>query len=799
MVKFSKQLELQLVPEWKSAFCNYWKLKKDLKLIRLQRQKPNGNDTSVNFPVSEDPLLLHSVLINSMATHLTTLTRRHYSPTNSPAHDNIIKVHHKRCSSHGHIEIYETELLEPLCNNDYEVAFFKGVDEELNKVNGFYASKEDEFANRMEVLKRQVTSLIDLRKALEEHQAMASSSSAHGSFRLMLHKSKTSTSHARGNQILFEDVARGTMTIKSTTNLEVDQRTCHEFDEEKELGIGIQKASSPTPLLDLSSLTRLLWDVEFAFKSLHAKRAPFATSTNFCAKNPQDIVITKRKLTCAKKMLRSAFAEFYRGLGLLKSFSSLNMLAFGKILKKYDKVTRRNASLPYLKALERSRLNNSNKVDHLIDEVEKLFAQYFAKGDRKKALMLLRPQQQKSCHTTTYFVGLFSGWSISFLVAFMILLHFKGEQFKGSKLQSYAETVYPLYSTYFLIVFHMFMYGWNVYAWCRTRINYPFIFEFSPSTELRFREIFFVCSTLTMFGIASMVCHLALYLSGATFLNPNSIPFATILVCLAILVCPVNVFYRSSRFFFLRSLKRIIGAPFYKVIMADFFLADQLTSQVVALRQAQYIVCYYFKLGNILTYDSQTCGGPVYHQLTYVVSFLPYWWRLMQCLRRWVDERDHMHLVNGGKYLSAVVAVGCRITYQFNPSTTWLIVFIVSSSLATIYQMYWDIIMDWGLLQPHSKNPWLRDQLVLKNQSWYFVSMGLNCLLRFAWIQSLLHLQMGDSNHYFMDFFLAMLEVFRRGHWNFYRLENEHLNNVGKYRAVKTLPLPFRDDFVASI
>jgi len=25
------------------------------------------------------------------------------------------------------------------------------------------------------------------------------------------------------------------------------------------------------------------------------------------------------------------------------------------------------------------------------------------------------------------------------------------------------------------------------------------------------------------------------------------------------------------------------------------------------------------------------------------------------------------------------------------------------------------------------------------------------------------------------------------------RLENEHLNNVGHYRAVKTVPLPFRD------
>lgn len=38
---------------------------------------------------------------------------------------------------------------------------------------------------------------------------------------------------------------------------------------------------------------------------------------------------------------------------------------------------------------------------------------------------------------------------------------------------------------------------------------------------------------------------------------------------------------------------------------------------------------------------------------------------------------------------------------------------------------------------------------------------------------------------------VASLEIIRRGIWNFFRLENEHLNNVGKFRAVKSVPLPF--------
>lgn len=38
MVKFSKELEAQLIPEWKEAFVNYWQLKKHIKKIKLSRK-----------------------------------------------------------------------------------------------------------------------------------------------------------------------------------------------------------------------------------------------------------------------------------------------------------------------------------------------------------------------------------------------------------------------------------------------------------------------------------------------------------------------------------------------------------------------------------------------------------------------------------------------------------------------------------------------------------------------------------------------------------------------------------------
>jgi len=39
-------------------------------------------------------------------------------------------------------------------------------------------------------------------------------------------------------------------------------------------------------------------------------------------------------------------------------------------------------------------------------------------------------------------------------------------------------------------------------------------------------------------------------------------------------------------------------------------------------------------------------------------------------------------------------------------------------------------------------------------------------------------------------FFLGGLEIVRRGIWNIFRVENEGVNNTGKFRAVDLIPLP---------
>lgn len=188
----------------------------------------------------------------------------------------------------------------------------------------------------------------------------------------------------------------------------------------------------------------------------------------------------------------------------------------------------------------------------------------------------------------------------------------------------------------------------------------------------------------------------------------------------------------------------------------------------------------------------------------------------MQCLRRYVDERDSAHIANGGKYLSALVAVALRIQYGRNSAAVWAVMFVLFSIVATVYQVYWDLVVDWGLLRKDSSNKWLRDQLIMPKKKFiYFISMVtyltcmntsmlhfatrptqifvfesksdshqlvsrilltllsimqvLNVFLRLAWLQSVTRFRFGTLDIQVADFIFASLEVIRRGHWNFYR------------------------------
>lgn len=79
-------------------------------------------------------------------------------------------MHKKLASSASKGDLYETELLEQLVDSEAAREFFSCLDLQLNKVNQFYESKEKEFVDRGDLLKKQVEILVEIKSALKKQR-----------------------------------------------------------------------------------------------------------------------------------------------------------------------------------------------------------------------------------------------------------------------------------------------------------------------------------------------------------------------------------------------------------------------------------------------------------------------------------------------------------------------------------------------------------------------------------------------------------------------------------------------------
>ncbi|KAF3322534.1 hypothetical protein FCM35_KLT13675 [Carex littledalei] len=64
---------------------------------------------------------------------------------------------------------------------------------------------------------------------------------------------------------------------------------------------------------------------------------------------------------------------------------------------------------------------------------------------------------------------------------------------------------------------------------------------------------------------------------------------------------------------------------------------------------------------------------------------------LFLCKLNLLDYTGDMgHLINLGKYVSAMLAAGAKVAYEKEKSPGWLVLVVAMSSGATMYQLYWD-------------------------------------------------------------------------------------------------------------
>ncbi|XP_057488468.1 phosphate transporter PHO1 homolog 3-like [Actinidia eriantha] len=788
-MKFGKEFASQMVQEWQAAYMDYNYLKNVLKEILRFRQRNSPSPIAATTPKGS---LRRRV---SLYRAFSGLTNRYNSFRGGfqekSKEDEVILVSSLQEGEASEGRVQTMFLMSSDEGGEYELVFFRRLDDEFNKVLEFYKAKVEEVVKEAEELNKQMDALIAFRirvdnPVIESRHAQAVKPSAN-----------TSPSSATSSYPTIS----GRKSVRSHLEViqEVEMRA--ERNVEDEVRPGSESNRSNHTKADkgnggVAGFRPPSLEVLNHVKINVTPETPVSTLKNILAYTQSDLSFSKEEMRKVEEQMRQAFIEFYQQLRLLKSYCFLNQLAFSKIMKKYDKITSRNASKAYLEMIDKSYISSSDEVTRLIERVESAFIKHFSNGNRKKGINTLRPQAKRERHRVTFFLGLFSGCSIALIVAIIVLLHAR-HLIRSNGRGLYMRTIFPLYSLFGYIVLHMIMFSGNIYFWRRFRVNYPFIFGLKQGSELGYREVLLLSSGLAVLTLAAVISNLDMEMDPRTRsveTITELVPLGLVTLVLLITFCPFNVVYRTNRFFLIQCVFHCLCAPLYKVTLPDFFLADQLTSQVQAFRCIVFYIGYY-GWGDFKTRSHAFQESKVFDGFSLAVAVIPYWLRFVQCLRRLLEDRHSMHAFNGLKYFSTIVAVVTRTGHEQQWGPIWQIMAAASSGVATIVNTYWDIVIDWGLLRRNSKNPWLREKLLVSNKNVYFVAIVLNVILRLAWMQSVL----GFHQAPFLPrtaviAIVACLEIIRRGIWNFFRLENEHLNNVGQYRAFKSVPLPFNYD-----
>jgi len=506
----------------------------------------------------------------------------------------------------------------------------------------------------------------------------------------------------------------------------------------------------------------------------------------------------KGKQKSDESLLKEAFREYYHFLVILKNYQVLNFTAFVKILKKAEKNTGLALNKYIMPVIETMQFKSSKKVEVLTGLIEKYHSELFNKGKVRDSRKQLRNSEKPVNPTTsTFFTGVCTGWSTAIVILIYYFIY-TGEYDDFSRFNA----VYNMYSALGLMLFWAFIFGVDVFIWTKFDVHYSFIFELGSKSKFTYHKIFQAVTLLWVLWITSIGIYM--WVSVDTFPFPfipaEWNPLLLLGVYMCILFYPKDTFQLSNRKWFLNTIFRVITAPLKSVKFKDFFMGDQLSSLVLMMVQFSSIICFY-SVDVWRDVDESICSSKARY-INPFISALPGYWRFIQCLRRYYDSKDFVHLRNALKYFLSILTVFCSAMDSFYSDdgweSPWRIIWLVIAMSNSCYSYWWDIFMDWSIIvrpKSHPYNPFkwtLRKKKMYSPHFVYYIAVISNLGFRLTWTLTKSLPQLTKIlPSYKLVVIIGIIEIMRRGQWNLYRLENEHLNNCGKFRVTREIPLPY--------
>eukprot|EP01133_Synstelium_polycarpum_P008021 gene8021-9424_t len=491
------------------------------------------------------------------------------------------------------------------------------------------------------------------------------------------------------------------------------------------------------------------------------------------------------------KNINKAFLELYKGLTMLENFVTLNHLGFSKILKKFDRMTKKSNRENYMSKIERELFYQSKSWRNMKEDVEidKI-------ATAKKKLMPVSESQSTDYHMMK--LGFAFGFSLAAL-AFVIILFISGGV--GQPDWKRFVSVVPIFRGVGIPILAVWFWGVNVFIWDKQRVNYTLIFGFDPRTTVCHRRIFKTASFLTAIWLMMFLLFCGTIMGNFKLFDIPAEVYPPVLVIFFLLVVffPFRFFHRKSRMVLFVTLGNVIMTPFGSTKFRALYLGDVLTSMVKTIFDWEYTACYYIT-GDWERDDGARCNRVNSIALP-IISGLPLLWRLMQCVLRYRETKNKIHLGNASKYavgFTVVLFSALNGNYQ-QFETTWSysrILWCICFILATLYMYVWDVLVDWSLMWLGSPRPLLRKTLMYKKHIYmYYYALFSNFLFRFAWTLTItsFSINIGINNELFVTI-LATVELFRRFTWSVFRVENEHITNSLQYHAFDFSDAPWKDE-----
>ncbi|TFY58647.1 hypothetical protein EVJ58_g6292 [Rhodofomes roseus] len=364
-------------------------------------------------------------------------------------------------------------------------SFFDMLDGELDKVESFYCARERELRTRYEMLKQQLQELKDHRRAFYEAHPKAGMAPAWltvpARFRtptahprkLTRENDGPSSQHASDEDVGMEEKAIA-LEARAASSPTTATTTLHDLEHEDEAGKKgtvrtVERADGPGARKGAEEPHRPSVRLHEGSGTAGARRDP-------------------EEYHEAKKQLKKAVQECYRGLEVLNNYRTLNLIGFRKALKKFEKVTHIPAMQAYtIEKIEPSAISSGARLDAMLREMEDLFAARFARGDKKRAQARLRSgATHKSHHFSTFRSGLLLGLGIPALVDG---LYRSFQPDTRAAIPSWDGLLF-VYGIFAVPIIFSCLIGINLLVWHNARINYVFIFELDLRTKLDHREYF---------------------------------------------------------------------------------------------------------------------------------------------------------------------------------------------------------------------------------------------------------------------------------------------------------------------